>query len=1678
MKRKIYLSGLWLLYGLLFNLCSIPTVLAANTAPTISGTPPISVTIGTAYSFTPTAKDIDNDPLTFAITNKPTWATFDTKTGKLSGTPTAINTTSGVVLSVTDGKSTAVKLPAFNIAVTPVNLAKQYGVASQSTTNSSYAASYAIDGNATTFNHTNSSTGGDWWQVKLPSIVTISSVVIKNRDSTANYGRLNGATVYITSSPYSGTLNEADKVGTLSGIATNTINLTATRQGSYVIVKAGTSYLHMAEVEVYGTTSATPSFEQAAYSFDINYKTPAGTVIGTTKAYDYQADPLTYSLDTTTTLPFTIDNQGTLKLNGALKQERYNFNVKVSDGKNTSTVPVTITAPINLAREFGQATQGGTYGSSGANLAIDGDATTYNHTSCDANNWWQVSLPNPTQISKILIKNRPTWQSRLNGATVYVTAAAYTGTLNAADKVGTLTGASTDQVINFATPKTGAYLIVKGAGTECLHMAEVEVYGQAPVAPAFAQSAYNFNLSERATSGATVGIVKAVDYQLSPITYSLEGSVPFAINAQGVITLTGALNYNRVFSYSFKVSASDGQNKVSVPVTISLGKGKGVWLQRWENISGSSVSDLLQATHYKNDAPDYTAVLTSFDNANSGKDNFGQKLSGIVVPAQSGNYQFAVIGDDATQLKLSSTVLPSDAVLIAEKTSWGNYQDWNAAAKSKLVSLEAGKGYYLEVLHKESGGGDHVSVAWKREGDANFTLLPTTTLYQDAMSAGFVKPVFKALQSNYLIPWTTAVGTLVATAPALDPQGDKLTYSIVGSVPFTVDAQGNVRTSKALQAGTTYSFSVSVTDGVYTIPTPLKVVTTANTAVADALKTGSVANITTAELLDATAAEVVTKKQTPSLLSALYGTDAIAYTPGNRTQLLEIKPWVETVFPILMGNKGNVLGLAGTVGTARYAAFGMSPTELFQAGSSKGFETPFQRVLAWLLAGEPVNTSTLSTSRKIALSFASSDRSNIRDWLASKYANWVVTDCNDVAQLANCYASADLIITGWQGQDADAPAIRQALANALGVNKPVLYVHTWYEATNAVANAIADLLNFSLPYGGNYWANDAANWTNVTAMQASIWSLQGLGGIEKLLNHFKANDYNSLASIDTEFYPGVNKVRAVMTLLDESKVNLFASNGSRLYRLLALLGDSYRQAVRFPMDKDSTNANTFLKSLFADHAVYNYRLVNPVQADMGNFSRSNFSNVTPVTKTVKITSRQPFRAAGVYALPGQTFRVTRNDSSTTTTKVFINTLRSGSTHEMEAWGYSRPKFLQSSRIPLKSGETIVVTSPYGGPIEIDFSDNDQPVQLTFQQVGEHPFWDDVTDNADFAAKLAAGNYDWAEFVTPAFEIHSTVEKMRQSISDTRWGGTLEGFAAATMRYTYNYPHVLAGFKGPNIDVVPEIKNFADAKGFTIDNLDMVKHMNADQATCGYGCSGNPYDAYWSFEPIGHGDIHELGHGLESGRFRFSGWEYHASTNPYSYYTKSRYYQETKGEPDCQSLPFKAVFSTLQASVTQANPASYLQTNLWATSDWSQQVSMTIQMMMAAQQQGKLINGWHLLARLHILEREFNRARANATTWDSKKASLGFSSYSKNEADAISNNDWMLIAVSYVTGLDYRDFLSMWGIGYSTKAAAQVAGFGYAATPRQFYVSSATGYCKGEGFTGSRLAVDGKQVWPQ
>jgi hypothetical protein len=97
------------------------SVTGANGSATISGTPMASAVVGSAYNFTPAASDPNGNALSFSIQNKPSWASFNSQTGQISGTPTSadVGSYSNVSISVSDGVLSAT-LPSFSISVTQI----------------------------------------------------------------------------------------------------------------------------------------------------------------------------------------------------------------------------------------------------------------------------------------------------------------------------------------------------------------------------------------------------------------------------------------------------------------------------------------------------------------------------------------------------------------------------------------------------------------------------------------------------------------------------------------------------------------------------------------------------------------------------------------------------------------------------------------------------------------------------------------------------------------------------------------------------------------------------------------------------------------------------------------------------------------------------------------------------------------------------------------------------------------------------------------------------------------------------------------------------------------------------------------------------------------------------------------------------------------------------------------------------------------------------------------------------------------------------------------------------------------------------------------------------------------------------------------------------------------------
>jgi photosystem II stability/assembly factor-like uncharacterized protein len=84
--------------------------------PTISGAPATTATVGSVYSFTPSATDATSFSLVGTL---PPWLTFDTKTGQLRGTPPAVGIVPDLIIGAGNANGLA-WLPAFSITVNPL----------------------------------------------------------------------------------------------------------------------------------------------------------------------------------------------------------------------------------------------------------------------------------------------------------------------------------------------------------------------------------------------------------------------------------------------------------------------------------------------------------------------------------------------------------------------------------------------------------------------------------------------------------------------------------------------------------------------------------------------------------------------------------------------------------------------------------------------------------------------------------------------------------------------------------------------------------------------------------------------------------------------------------------------------------------------------------------------------------------------------------------------------------------------------------------------------------------------------------------------------------------------------------------------------------------------------------------------------------------------------------------------------------------------------------------------------------------------------------------------------------------------------------------------------------------------------------------------------------------------
>lgn len=148
----------------------------------------------------------------------------------------------------------------------------------------------------------------------------------------------------------------------------------------------------------------------------------------------------------------------------------------------------------------------------------------------------------------------------------------------------------------------------------------------------------------------------------------------------------------------------------------------------WDNVAGSSLGGLTSDPRFPN-FPSGRQYISQMEGPQNFDENYGSRLRGFVRPDISGSYSFWIASDDASQLFFSMNENPESKAEIARVDTYTGSRSYDeyVTQHSDDIELEAGKSYYIEVLHKEGGGGDNVSVAWDGPDIAR-NLIPSQNL--------------------------------------------------------------------------------------------------------------------------------------------------------------------------------------------------------------------------------------------------------------------------------------------------------------------------------------------------------------------------------------------------------------------------------------------------------------------------------------------------------------------------------------------------------------------------------------------------------------------------------------------------------------------------------------------------------------------------------------------------------------------------------------------------------------------------------------------------------------------------------------------------------------------------------------------------------------------------------------
>lgn len=253
--------------------------------------------------------------------------------------------------------------------------------------------------------------------------------------------------------------------------------------------------------------------------------------------------------------------------------------------------------------------------------------------------------------------------------------------------------------------------ILSAAGTASLNQV-VLTFSEA-LDPVSAQNVANYSLSPSVA-------VTGASYAKNAVTLTTAAQTPGAV----AYTVT----VNNVLDTSKNAVLANTQAKFYSYLLTKTGVLK---LSIWRDITGTPVSNLTDDPRYPA-SPDSVMTVFSANTRDAlptdSLENYGGVMEGYLTPTESGEYDFFLRSDDASELYISSDASEANLVLQAYETGCCDAFKEPGAEETTAtpLALTAGNKYFIRVLYKEGGGGDYAQVAWRKVGSTApaFTLQP------------------------------------------------------------------------------------------------------------------------------------------------------------------------------------------------------------------------------------------------------------------------------------------------------------------------------------------------------------------------------------------------------------------------------------------------------------------------------------------------------------------------------------------------------------------------------------------------------------------------------------------------------------------------------------------------------------------------------------------------------------------------------------------------------------------------------------------------------------------------------------------------------------------------------------------------------------------------------------------